>query len=334
MRPAWHRVAAAPNLVRVYGLGEVSRRQEGIVTRQQALSGGMAVAQIRARLKSGRWRSLYPGVYATFTGVVPWEAQLWAAVLAAGAGAVLSHQTAAAVAGFGSGETDRKGAIHVTVPAGRRTRLPGIVVHRSAQVDAARHPTQTPPQTRVEETVLDLWQSSPDLGRALDWVTRACSGRLTTVGRLKAAVARRKKIRWRMELLAALDDVRSGSHSALESRYLHRVERRHGLPAGRRQQPRSRPGGRWYDDVRYSAYGISVELDGLVAHPEYMRRQEKKRDNAEVVAGGRVLHYDWAEVTESPCAVAADVATVLRRNGWPGVPKPCGPQCTILDRGV
>lgn len=299
-----------------------------MVTRQQAIVCGMTAEQIRTQLRSGRWRRLHAGVYATFTGLVPWRAQLWAAVLAAGPDAVLSHQTAAALAGMGE-----PGAIHVTVPGARRPQPAGVVVHRSTRIREARHPTRMPPQTRVEETVLDLWQTAPDLGHALDWVARSCAGRLTTVERLRAALALRKRVRWRAELCAALEDVRVGSHSLLESRYLHRVERRHGLPDGARQQPRPRSGGRWYDDVRYPGLATVVELDGRAAHPDRLRRLERKRDNAEVVAGGQVLRYGWADVVESRCQVAAEVATVLRNNGWPGAARPCGPECAVNDLG-
>jgi hypothetical protein len=315
------------NLVGVADLREVCRRQHGIVTRRQALAAGMATGQIRTQLRAGRWQRLYAGVYATFTGVVPREAQLWAAVLAAGPGAALSHHTAAALAGL-----CEDGAIHVTVPHDRRVRPLGIAVHISARLDVARHPTRTPPQTRIEETVLDLTQTAPDLATALGWIIRACAARLTTVGRLRTALAQRKKVRWRAELSATLDDVCLGTHSLLELRYLHRVERRHALPEGVRQRPRRRPGGHWYDDVSYPQYATIVELDGRAAHPEHTRRRDRKRDNAHVVAGGDVLHYDMADVSDSPCAVAAEVAAVLHRNGWPGTAKPCGPDCAIRDR--
>jgi very-short-patch-repair endonuclease len=323
----WRRGGGLSNLVGVADLSDVCRRQQGIVTRRQCLAGGMAAGRIRTRLRSGRWQRLHAGVYATFTGVVPRDARLWAAVLAAGPGAALSHQTAAALAGLCD-----HGTIHVTVPHQRRVSLAGVTVHISARVDAARHPTRTPPQTRVEETVIDLAQAAPDLATALGWVTKACAARLTTAGRLRTALTQRKKARWRAELSATLDDVRLGAHSMLELRYLHRVERRHALPEGVRQRPRPRPGGRWYDDVSYPQYATVVELDGRVAHPEHARGRDRKRDNAFVVAGGDVLRYDLADVVDAPCVVAADVAAVLRRNGWPGTPEPCGPRCAIRDR--
>jgi very-short-patch-repair endonuclease len=287
----------------------------------------MTLDEIRTRLRSGRWQRLYAGVYATFTGAAPREAQLWAAVLAAGPGAVLSHQTAAELVGLGG-----DGRVHLTVPGNRRVRPPGVTVHISSRVQAARHPARWPPQTRVEETVLDLAETARNLDTALGWIAKACASRLTTTDRLRKALAQRKKARWRAELCAALDDVGRGSHSLLELRYLRDVERRHGLPEGVRQRPRTRPGGRWYDDVCYQEYAIVVELDGRAAHPDDQRWRDRRRDNAQVAAGGGTLRYGMADVTELPCSVAAEVATVLRRNGWTGVAVPCGPRCAAASR--
>jgi hypothetical protein len=294
--PDWRTGGTLSNLVGVPGFSEVSRQQDGVVTRQQALACGMTVDQIRARLHNGRWQRLYAGVYATFSGVVPREARLWAAVLAAGPGATLSHQTAAALVGL-----DDNRAIHVTVPRDRRVRPANVTVHISARIEQARHPTRTPPQTRIEETVLDLTQTARDLDSALNWITRACAARLTTVGRLRTALAQRKKVRWRAELCATLADVRIGSHSLLKQRYLHRVERRHALPKGVRQRPRPRPGGRWYDDVAYDDYATVVELDGRAAHPEDARPRDRRRSNRRSSPVARCSTTAWPRSPNPLC---------------------------------
>jgi hypothetical protein len=74
-------------------------RQCGLVSRAQVLSGGMTRKQIESRLRGGRWQRLYPGVYATFSGAPGRVAILWAAILRVGDKAVLSHYTAAELAG-------------------------------------------------------------------------------------------------------------------------------------------------------------------------------------------------------------------------------------------
>ena len=78
---------------------------------------------IKFRMRSGRWRLLHPGVYVTFTGVPGRGARLWAAVLSAGPGAMLSHQTAAELQGLADKATN---PIHVTVPHERHVLVSGV----------------------------------------------------------------------------------------------------------------------------------------------------------------------------------------------------------------
>lgn len=133
--------------------------QAGVITRRQALAGGLSVGAVRARLAAGRWRRIGHGLLATFSGPLPRPAVRWAAVLACGRDAVLSHRTAAELAGL---VDTAEPVVHVTVPLTRRVRpRPGIVLHRSARAGTARHPALAPPRTRIEETVLDLAEPPP-----------------------------------------------------------------------------------------------------------------------------------------------------------------------------
>lgn len=307
--------------------------QHGVIARWQADEAGLDLQSIDSQLRLGRWQPLYRGVYAAFTGEPGRTPVLWAAVLRAGRGAVLSHHSAAELDGL----VDRPSpAIHVTISSGRRlTSLPGgpagraprIVVHYSARIGQARHPSRLPPRTRIDETVVDLSQTSVSLDDAMSWLFRACSRWLITPEFLLAAMEARAKLRWRTELTDVLIDVGEGVHSALEWRYVHCVERAHALPRATRQAV-SRVGARKrYLDNRYWEFAVAVELDGQAAHPAEARWRDIHRDNASAGAGIVTLRYGWADVTENPCKVAAEIAQVLQLHGWTGRPHPCGPQC-------
>jgi hypothetical protein len=312
------------------GLADIAAAQCGVVTRRQALAGGMTPGSLRAVLTSRRWQRLDRGAYATFSGPVPRLAWLWAAQLAAGDDAVLSHESAAELHGL----VDQPAAlIHVTVPSARKTvARRGVRHHRSDLAAEARHPSRQPPRTRIEDTVLDLVEAAADPARATDWILRACARRLTTTRRLRDAMARRGRMRWRALVSATLDDAEAGCHSVLELAYLRRVERAHHLPTGERQGPRNRPGGRWYDDVRYPRFRTVVELDGAVAHSGEARGRDNRRDNAGALAGLTTLRYRADDVLGRPCEVAREVATVLQRQGWPGRARACGRSCKDLGR--
>jgi hypothetical protein len=307
--------------------------QAGAVARWQAASIGLNLALIDVRLRRRQWQPLYRGVYATFTGPPSRECFLWAAVLRGGPGAALSYSTAAELDGL---TEVRAGAIHVTVLPERRIALsqhergadvPPIILHASARLGVALHPARTPPRTRVEETVLDLFQASASFDDALSWPVAACARRRTTHGALIAATQARARLRWRAALLGALGEIGNGVHSLLEFRYARGVERPHGLPAARRQARMSRGSRSQYLDNFYEEFGVAVELDGRAAHRAEDRRQDNRRDNFFASVGIVTLRYGWADVTERPCQLAAEIGQVLRERGWTGSPSRCGPAC-------
>ncbi len=306
---------------------DILDRQCGVLSRGQALESGVGPRTVSSRLVAGRWQRLYRGVYATFTGAPGREAELWGALRRAGPDAVLSHYTAAEQARL---TTQQSRAIHVTVPRHQHVRpFPGVVVHRSSRIEFALHIGTLPPRTQLEETTLDLTQCSKTLDDALAWLARACGAQLTTAALLRAAMDSRARVRWRRELAIALDDIADGAHSILELRYVRQVERPHRLPRAQRQV-RTVSGGRIrYRDALYADFGVAVETDGRVAHPLEERWQDHHRDNAAAVDGLVTMRYSWTDVTQRSCVVAAEVAATLRRRGWRGIPRPCGPTCAI-----
>jgi hypothetical protein len=307
-------------------LAAITERQSGVLTTRQAVEAGLTVGQITARVRFGRWRRMHRGVYATFSGEPARLAQLWAAVLSAGADAMLSHQTAAELARL----TDRPSElVHVTVPIARRVvKSAGIVIHYSSRAREALHPAKLPPQTRIEETVLDLAGAAQTLDDACGWVTRSLQRGLTTQASLGYYLELRSKIRWRTELAELLTLDAAGLHSVLEMRYRRDVERPHGLPKGIRQARFRRGGHNEYRDVLYEAYLTAVELDGELAHIGEAWRRDARRDNAAAADGIMTLRYSWFDVTKSPCQVAAEVARVLARRGFAGA-RPCSPSCPV-----
>lgn len=301
-------------------------RQEGVLTREQALGAGFSRHVINGRVASGQWQRLHTGVFATFSGPVPRSALLWGAVLRAGDDAVLSHHTAAEVWNL----TDQSSSsIHVSVPRQAGSlNIPGLVLHYSSRLPGAWHPARLPPQTTLEETVLDLADVSPTAEDAVAWAIKACQRRLSTPDRITAALAGRNRARWRRDLTDAITEVTIGVHSPLELRYLRDVERRHGLPRGDRQAVTTRRGARQYADVRYTEYGVVVELDGVLAHPAEARKHDSRRDNANTLDGFQTLRYSWVPVAYHACAVAREVADLLSHRGWQGSPRSCGKGCS------
>jgi very-short-patch-repair endonuclease len=309
--------------------------QADAIARRQGVLAGVKPYTMRNRVRSGRWQRLQRGVYATFSGEPARETVLWAALLRAGPGAVLSHQTAAERHGL---IDEPSPFITITVPAARHPArvktIPGVVIHRSDAILRTTHPVMLPPCTRVEDTVLDLIQAARTFDEAYAWICRAIGRRRTTADRIRRAMDDRKMMRWRREIAMALGDAEDGALSVLEYRYVRRVERPHGLPVARRQaRVRQRTGNRYLDNL-YEEYGVCVELDGTAAHPADEQWRDKRRDNINTADGLVTLRFGVPELGDHRCESARQVATLLRRHGWAGFPRPCGRPACVLEGGI
>ncbi len=306
---------------------ELLAAQRGVVSRAQALAAGFTVDRIKWLVRSGRWQRQHAHTFATVTGPLTFEAQVWAAILRAGRGAVASHRTAAHLDGLCD---DAGPVIHVTIPADRYVggKIDGVRVHYAHRLPLTRHPAKNPPRTRIDDTVLDLIDTATHPRDAETWVTAACQRRLTTPERLADALRRRKKIRRRPMIEAMLTDVADGAQSPLELRHLRRVERAHGLPTGCRQRRIAGHRVIWID-VDYPEHQLRVELDGRIGHTGEGRFRDHHRDNRATVDGHTTLRYGHADIFGNPCTVAAEQARVLRTRGWTGHPRSCGPSCPV-----
>jgi len=201
--------------VMVIGVSKPGRalieHQRGVVARWQMADRPSDLAAVDALVRSGRWQTLYRGVYTAYTGPPFRQSALWAAALRCGPQAALSHFTAAELDGLADDQRDQ---VHVTVPAQAQIRMsdrghasgaPAIVVHRSARLPMTRHPARTPPRTRTEETVLDLVELAQSFDGAFHWLSAACGRRLVTPAQLRAAAGCRAKLRWRDDVLVAIE---------------------------------------------------------------------------------------------------------------------------------
>lgn len=275
-------------------LGEPLSLQCGLVSAQQLVDAGVSLSLASERVQVGRWQRPHRGVYATFSGPLGRTATIWAALLRCGPTAVASHETAAELDGLCGMEDER---VHVTVEVTHRVygEPEGIRVHYAHRLPRTRHPTKSLPRTRLDETVLDLIDTSRSARAAARWILDAIQRRLTEPSRLAAALALRKKIKWRAMTESMLLDTSKGAHSMLEVEHLRRVERAHSLPTGTRQ--RRVAGGRviWID-VDYLKYTTRAELDGRVGHGGDGAFRDRRRDNRGVLGRNATLRYGHAEV--------------------------------------
>lgn len=306
------------------GLQEVLRwEQDGVITRQQLLELGATDHDITRMLRRRELRAAKPGVYVNHTGRLSQRQREWVALFAC-APAALAHESA-----MPGGDPP---VVHVCVDRERTlSRMPGVMIHRSAHLATRVDWRRRPPRTRPEHATIDVMEArirAGDVAAAYAALTRACYTREVVPGRLRAALAERAKVVQRRTVAGMIDDVEEGANSVLERGYLHLVERAHGLPRGKRQRTTHATGKRTDQDVRYEDYNVVVEPDGRAFHdsPE-ARDVDALRDLAEVAMSDAVtLRVTYGLVFGDACRTARWIAKVLRRRGWQGEFKRC-PRC-------
>ena len=256
----------------------LAARQHGVVTTAQLLDAGVGRRRIARRVEAGWLVRVHHGVYQVGT-TRGWFGAEMAAVLAIGDEAALSHQSAAAVWGFGQ----RDHEVHVTVKRGGRRSRPGIRVHRTASLNAAVH--NGLPLTTPARTLKDLVRTAP-----ANEVERA---------KEQAAVMG----------LVLEDDTRFPEFTRSEGeRRLKRLCKQAGLPLPRMN---ARVAG-WEVDAYWPAQKLIVEIDGWRYHRTRRRFEaDRRRDAALQAAGYRVVRITYRRLREEAMKVAAELAVML-----------------------
>lgn len=318
----YRRIDPSPELLSLATL------QDGVLTAEQTSGYGFTRSAVDRLVAQGRWRRITKGVYSTSGSTPSWEALAWSGVLLGGDAARLGGAAAGHLHEF----NDAPDEIEVLVPW-TTVMKPRSCWRFVRERPGVRLPGSvgSPPRLTIEDTVLDLCQGMTE-SQVVDLVTRAVQSRGTTARRLRDRAGNRSRLRHRILLEQLLADVAEGAETPLEVRYLRDVERAHDLPVGKRQRKSRR--GRYYRDVDYDEFALIVELDGRLGHEGSGHFRDMRRDNAAVLMGELTLRYGWWDVTQRPCTVAFEVATVLTSLGWTDVPSRCENCQNAVDLGI
>jgi very-short-patch-repair endonuclease len=291
-------------------------RQHGVVARAQLLAAGVPGHAIDHRLRKGRLRPIHRGVYGLGRLRGPHASEM-AAVLAAGDGALLSHQSAAALWSH-LPPRPAGSRVEVSTPGRHSVSRRGLKTHRikPVQPDEATSLSGIPITTPAR-TLLDIAAvlSAPDLERALARALRvqvplpgrARSGLEESLLVLVARYPRRAGTPLLRSLLGQDGLVFTRSHA--EDAFLAILERG-GLP---KPETNVRIRGIEVDSL-FRAARLVVEVDGFSYHsaPAALER-DQSRDQTLYLAGYDVLRFTWKQLDKQPDRVLARVAAALGR---------------------
>lgn len=273
-------------------LAAIATLQEGLVTRPQARA-HLTPKQVASRLASGRLVMVRWGVY-RYAGAptTRWQ-ELRAACLAAGADAVASHRSAAAVWGFPGVAVEQP---ELTAPWPMWPRLPGVRSHTTRLLPSS-HVTahEGVPVTTPERTLADLsGRLAPEfLGTLIDATLRRGLVHLPALHSVYRALATHGR-RGLASLGAALERRPIGFQAGGSAAELDVVATLvdAGLPRPVQQHQVVAGGTVYLLDAAYPELRLGVEYDGFAVHrlPSDLDRAAA-RANALQLAGWTVLHF-------------------------------------------
>jgi Protein of unknown function (DUF559)/Transcriptional regulator, AbiEi antitoxin len=289
-------------------IAAIADRQGGVIARGQLARLALSDSAIDHRVRAGRLHVMHRGVYSVGHRVVGAGGRRWAAVLASGPGAVLSHASAAAAWDIRVSATS---TVDVTVGSGGRARRKGIRLHRKRTLPADEVteldglPITTPARTLLDLAARGL--RGRRLEAALD---RAELLRLLDFADVHRLLARHAGHPGTPSLQATLSRYVAGTvetRSALEELVLELCDA-HAIP---RPSVNVVLEGK-VRDFYWPHARLVVEADSYAWHrsPSALD-DDRERDATLTLRGYRVLRFTWEHATRRRSYVVAAIRQAL-----------------------
>jgi hypothetical protein len=279
----------------------LASRQFGRVAWRQLRQLGVAKTMISLWVKQGYLHPKLPGVYAVGHDAPSIEADLAAALLYAGPGAMLSQATAA----WWYGLIERPPPlIHVSTPRKCRSRR-GIRVHQRRSCARTWH--NHLPVTTLAQTFLDF-AADASLNRVRVALANAEYHRLLNVAAVEAILGPGRPGSAKLRTALKRHQPRLAyARSRPERAFLDLCDSS-GIPL---PEVNVRIAG-WTVDFLWRRQGVVVEVDGHDNHHTPAQRNRDRRKDLALRAAGLVVNrYSQEQVEETGPTVAADVIATL-----------------------
>jgi very-short-patch-repair endonuclease len=285
----------------------LATRQHGVVTRWQLASLGFGVKAIEAALGEGRLSPVHEEVFAVGHTRVSQKGYWWAAVLAYGPDAVLSHQSGAVLWGL---RRRRSGPIHVTAPLGRQgvRRRTGIWIHRCKLRAKETTVHEGLPVTTVGRTIFDLAEVAryDEVKKAAEAADRRNLLRLRELEEVCEQGHGRRALRPVRRLLVELGAPAEG-RSPLEIRFAEF------LRAHRISAPVQNVDVLGHEvDALWPAAKLIVELDSWEFHGDRAAfERDRARDPKLLIAGYRTIRVTHRRLDRDADQLATEIRQLL-----------------------
>lgn len=288
-------------------MAALATKQHGVVSHEQLLELGFRIPWIERRLIERRFAAIHRNVYAVGHTRVAQRGYWWAAVLAYGPGAVLSHQSAAVLWGL---RRRRRGPIHVTAACGRQgiRRREGIWIHRCKLRPEEATVHEGIPVTTVARTLFDFAEVAPyeELRKTAEAADRRNLLRLRELESICERGRGRRALRPVRRLLTELGAPAEG-RSPLEIRFAEFL-REYGIPV-----PAQNVLVLGHEvDALWPAAKLVVELDSWEHHGDRAAfERDRARDPELLLAGYRTIRITHRRLDGEAQRVADELRALL-----------------------
>ncbi len=288
-------------------LARLAFEQHGVVALSQLVGLGFGIRAVERRVRDGRLHKIHREVFGVGHRRLSQRSHWWAAVLAYGDQALLSHQTAAA---FWELAKPRQFPIDITAPVGWQglRRRSGIWIHRGRLHPEDRDERSGIPVTTVARTLFDYAEvvDFRRLENAWEEADRLKRLRLREIEAVCERGYGRRALKPTRRLLAEARAV-TRTRSPLEDRF-QRFARHFDLPP---HSTNVEVLGKEVD-VLWPAAELIVELDSWEFHSHRAAFQrDRTRDSRLLVAGYRTIRVTHDRLDKDASALAAEIRGLL-----------------------
>jgi very-short-patch-repair endonuclease len=285
-------------------IARIAGRQDNVISGEQLLKAGFGRGAIAHRVRTGAWQRLHNNVYLLGPAPASLMARARAAAMACGAGAVVSHRSAAEMFGL---LPQSGGDVHVTVAARNVAPRRGVRRHRiSAFARGEVTKMRGIPVTSIARTICDLaaTERRKDVEAAFQ---EALYRDIVTPDGLAKVLAREPRRKGAPVIRALLDDPRM-TRSERERALLRLIDAA--------QLPRPVTNVRLHGhlvDAYWPAERLVLEFDGWQAHGHrHAFDRDRKFDQVMLANGLRPMRVTDRHLKHEPVALVARIAQALR----------------------
>jgi very-short-patch-repair endonuclease len=308
-----------------------ARRQHGIVTRDQLHEAGLTNKLIDARCREGELTPVTSGLYRLSGAPTTWHQRIWATLLAAQPGSVVSHRTAARLHNIGSFTTAE---IDIVQPGNPIRVLTDGAAHRSLDLPESHWTlVECLPVTTIERTIFDLagQVSAKRRRRGLPYLPRQMVERAFDDAIVRGMSHRRVQAvlddiggrgRGGTVLIRELLERRGDGYVATDSELEDLVERVLSdfglLPLPTRQRNLGGLGDRTGRvDFVFRDFQVVLEADSRKHHTALMDQEHDRWRDLELTASGFiVVRATYIQLKTDPARFVQQLRMVLERRGW------------------